>query len=252
MPATAAFLLACALVAHDGQAQPITVSAAVSLTEVMHELGRAYEAAAGGRVVYNFAASNVLARQIVNGAPVDVFVSADEAQMALVEKAQMVSPGTLVPVVGNQLALIVRIDRHDLPAGVAALSAPAVRRIAIGDPEAVPAGVYARQYLERAGIWSSVRARIVPVASVRAVLSAVANGAADAGIVYVTDVPRSDSVRVVAAITGPEAPRIAYVACAISSSRRADAARAFLTFLRTADASRIFERRGFQPLAAAR
>jgi molybdate transport system substrate-binding protein len=252
MPGTAALLLACALVAHDGQAQPITVSAAVSLTEVLNDLGRAFERSTGGRVVFNFAASNVLSRQIVNGAPVDVFVSADEAQMALVEKAGMISPGTLVRVAGSQLALIVRSDWHDLPASIVALRASSIRRIAIGDPNGVPAGVYARQYLERAGLWTSLHHKIIPVGSVRAVLAAVSNGAADAGIVYVTDAATSDAVRVVAVITGPQAPQIAYLACAIASSRRADAARAFVTFLQTAHASRIFERHGFQPLAAAR
>lgn len=252
MSATAALFLAWALVGHAGQAPPITVSAAVSLTDVMDEIGRSYEQATGGRIVFNFAASNVLARQIVNGAPVDVFVSADEGQMALVEKAQMASPGTLVPVVSNRLAVVVRSDRSDLPASIAVLSAAGVRRIAIGDPDAVPAGVYARQYLQRAGLWSFLRDKIVPVGSVRAALAAVANGATDAGIVYATDAAVSEAVRVVTVITGPEAPRIAYFACVISSSRQADAARSFVRFLQAADASRIFERHGFQALTAGR
>src|SRR5687767_15297110 len=132
-----------ALAAQAGGRTPLTVSAALSLTEVMQAVGRAYEAAGHGSLVFNFAASNVLARQIVNGAPVDVFVSADEAQMEIVQSAGFIMPGSRVPIVGNKLVLVVAA--RSTVKSLADLGTANVRRIAIGDPAAVPAGVYARR-----------------------------------------------------------------------------------------------------------
>src|SRR4051812_8801892 len=128
---------------------PLTVSAAVSLTEALEEAATAYRAAGGATVVFNFAGSNVLARQILNGAPVDGFISAGETQMDLVERAGLVAPGPRAPIVGNRLVLVV--DSRSPVRSVTDLGAAAVRRIAVGYPAAVPAGVYARQYLERSG-----------------------------------------------------------------------------------------------------
>jgi molybdate transport system substrate-binding protein len=234
-----------------GTAPVITVSAAVSLTEALEEIARLYESS-GGRIGLNFGASNVLSRQIVNGAPVDLFISADEAQMALVEKAGMVAAGSRVPLLHNQLAVVVRSDRSRPIASVAALATDAVKRIAIGDPEAVPAGVYAKIYLERVGLFSKLQPKLLPFASARAALSAVESGGADAGLVYVTDARASKRVRVATIITGPDAPDIVYPACVIQSSARRDAAGAFLKFLQTAEASRVFERYGFQPVVPGR
>ena len=226
--------------------EPITVSAAVSLTEALQSIATAYGAAGGGRVSFNFAGSNVLSRQIVNGAPVDVFISADTAQMAVVEKAGMVAPGSLVNLLGNQLAIVVHRDRAG-EVDVAALAK--MQRVAVGDPDAVPAGVYARQYLERVGLWKTLQPRLLPAGSVRAALAAVENGSAEAGIVYVTDARSSRNVRVTAVIAGPEAPAIVYPACVVSSSKRKDAAAAFLSFLQTPAAGEIFRKHGFQTLA---
>ena len=153
-----ALVLALALVwVPQKAAMPaITVSAAVSLTESLQEIAKVYERA-GGRVSLNLAASNVLSRQIVNGAPADVFISADEAQMALVEKAGLIAAGSRVVLLRNQLAIVVRTDRSGDLASAAALASPDVKRIAIGDPDAVPAGVYARSYLERIGLFARLR-----------------------------------------------------------------------------------------------
>lgn len=238
----------------SGQADPapgITVSAAVSLTEALQEASRLFEAASGP-VTLNLGASNVLARQIVNGAPVDVFISADREQMRIVEEAGLVAQGSLVQVVANQLALVVPSGVESAPPSIAALTGSGVRRIAIGNPDAVPAGVYARQYLQRAGLWDALSPKLLPSASVRAALAAVASRAADAGIVYVTDARGSRAVRVADVIGGPHAPEIVYPACAIAASRHEARARAFLAFLQTSEVSQIFARHGFKPLASAR
>jgi molybdate transport system substrate-binding protein len=143
-------------------------------------------------------------------------------------------------------------DRVASVTSAAALATDAVKRIAIGDPEAVPAGVYARIYLERIGLLDQLRPKLLPSSSVRAALAAVESGGADAGIVYVTDVRASKRVRVAALISGPDAPDIVYPACVIQSSAKRDAASAFLRFLQSAEAGRVFERFGFQPVGSGR
>ena len=235
-----------ALAAQAAGRTPLTVSAALSLTEVMQAVGRAYEAAGHGPLVFNFAASNVLARQIVNGAPVDVFVSADEAQMEVVRRATLVAGG-VVPVCGNRLAVIARRGLAEVVTSPAALAAPAVRRVAMGNPDAVPAGVYARQYLETANLWSALQPKLLLSGSVRAALAAVVSGAADAGIVYATDLRGSPDVHVAAIVDGPQAPRIVYPAAALSSSARSGEAAAFVKFLQSDEISRIFAAHGFAP-----
>jgi molybdate transport system substrate-binding protein len=241
---TAAFCLVFALVAGVGPREPLVVSAAVSLTEALGEIGRAYEAAGGGRVTFNLAGSNVLARQIVNGAPVDVFVSADDAQMDVVEKAGMLASDGRVAVTANQLVVVT--GSHVRPiASAHELTDRAIKRIAIGDPAAVPAGVYAKAYLERIGVWGRLEPKLVPTTNVRAALTAVQTGAADAAIVYATDARTAPDLRLALTIAGAESPRIVYPAAIVKTTRRESAARAFLTFLRSPAAQQIFARHGF-------
>jgi molybdate transport system substrate-binding protein len=234
----------------QASAPPVTVSAAISLTEVLEEAAAAYRVVGGTPVVFNFGGSNALARQIVNGAPVDVFISADEAQMELLEKADLVVAGTRAPVVGNRLVLVV--DSRSRVKAVTDLGAAEIRRIAIGDPVAVPAGVYARQHLERIGLWTRLEHKVVPAANVRAALTAVQNGSADAAFVYATDARIAPALRVVATITGPQAPRIVYPGAVVKTSRQPAAAAKFLEFLRTPPALAIFDKHGFTPVTDAR
>ena len=160
--------LVCALFGQGtAPSEPITVAAAVSLTEVLDEIAKAYAAAGGGPVRFNLAGSNVLARQIVNGAPADVFISADETQMDVVEKAGAVLAGSRVDLVANQLAIVATPDRVELVRREFARAPAEIRRLAIGDPAAVPAGVYARRYLEQRGLWAAYEPRVVPTTNVR-------------------------------------------------------------------------------------
>ena len=226
-------------------AGPVVVSAAVSLMEVLTDIASAYASDGGGPVSFNFAGSNTLARQIVSGAPVDVFVSADAAQMAIVERAGLVAPGTRAAVARNALVLVVRPDSPI--AGPADLVRPGVRRVALGDPAAVPAGVYARQYLEATGLWPAIGRKVVPTAHVRAALVAVQQGAVDASFVYATDVRAAAGIRVAATVEGGAAPAIVYPAAVLSQARRPADARRFVEFLSGAAARRIFDRHGFLP-----
>jgi molybdate transport system substrate-binding protein len=246
-PAGAA-VLALALVAAVSGTRAggeITVSAAASLTDVLQQVAAIYESRTGQSVALNFGASNTLARQIRSGARVDVFISADEAQMDLV--AAHVVPNSRVDLLSNRLAIAVSDDRpHRFPSAHA-LTHPAIRRIAIGDPAAVPAGVYARAYLEKIGIWEAVAHKVVPSGSVRLALAAVENGAVDAAIVYRTDITTAQRAREALVIPAAEGPRIVYPAVALRGGNPTGAER-FLDLLQDAEAARIFERAGFTPL----
>ncbi len=225
----------------------VVVFAAASLADALGEIGRDFEARSGLRVVLSFGGSNDLARQIRAGAPADVFVSASAERMDEVERAGLVRAADRVDLLSNRLVVVV-------PA--AALARPAtpedlvgVRRLALGDPQAVPAGIYARQWLEKRGLWERVRDRVVPTLDVRAALAAVESGNADAGIVYRTDAAISRRVRVALEVPAGEAPRIVYPA-ALLAGARGPAARAFYEHLQTRTAREVFERLGFEFLPA--
>ncbi len=227
---------------------PLTVSAAVSLTEALQEVAAAYRTAGGPQVIFNFAGSNVLARQIVNGAPVDAFVSADEAQMDVVARAGLIVEGSRADVAGNTLVLVA--DARSPIRTLADLGNAEVRRIAIGDPAAVPAGVYARRYLEDVGLWARLEPKIVPMTNVRAALTSVQNGSVTAAFVYATDARVAPALAIVVTIAGARAPRIVYPACVVRTTRQPAAAAAFVTFLRSPPAAAILARHGFAPPAA--
>jgi molybdate transport system substrate-binding protein len=239
-------ILALAVVSGLGAAAPpLTVSAAVSLSEALTEIADAYARSGGGPVRYNFAGSNVLARQILNGAPVDVFVSADEQQMDVVVSAAAIVPGSQVPIAGNQLAVVALKERAGEIREAFAPAAPVIRRLAIGDPAAVPAGVYAREYLQAQGLWKKFERRIVPTANVRAALSVVENGNADAAIVYASDVRAARNTTIALLVPVEEGPAIAYYAAVVARSTRRDEAQRFVRFLGSDAAQAIFVRRGF-------
>jgi molybdate transport system substrate-binding protein len=196
-------------------------------------------------VVLSFGGSNDLARQIRAGAPAEVFVSASAERMDEVQGAGFVRPADRVDLLSNRLVVVV-------PAAAATALASAsdlltVRRLALGDPEAVPAGIYARQWLEKSRLWERVRERVVPALDVRAALAAVESGNADAGIVYRTDAAISKRVRVALQVPEGEAPRIVYPA-ALLATANGPAPRAFFEHLRSAEARAVFERLGFEVL----
>jgi molybdate transport system substrate-binding protein len=248
----AALLALLAFAASVPVQEPITVSAAISLSDAFEELAKVYAQEGGGPVRFNFAGSNVLARQIVNGAPVDLFVSADEAQMAAVEKAGSVRPGAAVPIVSNQLVVAALSDRVEaIRAGFASAS-PDIRRLAIGDPAAVPAGVYAAAYLKSRGLGAAYESRIVPTANVRAALAAVENGGTDAAIVYATDVRQSTRARAAILIPVDQAPPIVYPAAVVEATKHRQAAERFLAFLQSPAARDVLARHGFLPAGDAK
>src|SRR4051812_24793572 len=229
------------------QVPPVTVSAAISLTDVLEEAARAWASAGGEDVRFNFAGSNVLSRQIVNGAPVDLFISADEIQMDLAARSGAIDVNTRVPLLGNRLAVLT-IPGGPAVADIRDLLKPSVRRIAIGDPAAVPAGSYARTYLQRLGLWEKLQARLVPVANVRAALGAVENGSADAAFTYESDAIGAHTARAALVISGADAPHIVYPVAITTAAPNRRGAEALLAYLRGPAAAEVFRRYKFVPL----
>jgi molybdate transport system substrate-binding protein len=220
----------------------ILVFAAASLSDALTEIGRAYEAGGGGKVSFNFAASNDLARQIEAGAPAAIFVSANRAQAERLEKSGKVRPGESFALLGNSLVVVVPRD-----SSTAALSGPkgllAFERLSVADPEAVPAGVYAKAWLTREGVWAKLAPKVVPALDVRAALAAVAAGNLPAGIVYATDAVSSDKVKVVFRVPAEATPDLRYYAAPVAPG--SPAAAAFLAFLKGPKARAVFARYGF-------
>jgi molybdate transport system substrate-binding protein len=222
--------------------EELSVFAAASLADALTEIGTAWQAASGNRAVFNFGASSDLARQIRAGAPADVFFSADGAQMDALERQGLVRATERSDLLSNTLVVIVPEDSkarvtspHDL-AGF--------RTIAIADPQAVPAGVYARSWLQGVKLWDELAPRVVPTLHVRAALAAVESGNVEAGIVYRTDAARSKRVRVVFEVSQQQGPPIRYPVAPLTSSGK-PAAASFVSYLRSPAAREIFVRHGF-------
>lgn len=248
---SAAALVSLAIAGCGGGATepPLRVAAAVSLTEALGRAVRAWEEASGDRATSMFAASNVLSRQIEEGAPVDLFISADAVQMERLVVRRLVVPDTVVSLLSNQLVVISPADRPLPGPAPGSLADPAVARLALGDPEAVPAGVYAREWMTRIDLWSRVSGRVVPTASVRAAMAAVEAGNADAAVVYRSDVLGHEGLRIDYVVPAGEGPAITYPAAVVAASRQQARARALLAWLRGEAARRIFADAGFLPPA---
>jgi len=223
------------------QAEEIRIAAAASLAEAVTEIATAYEKETGTKATPVFAGSNVLARQIEEGAPLDVFISADEATMAKVAKADLVKePEALLT---NSLVIVIPSDSTAKVSGAADLEG--MKRIAIGDPVAVPAGVYAKAWLTKLGVWDKLQPKLVGSENVRAALAAVESGNADAAIVYKTDAAISKKVKVAWSVPEGEAPPVIYPVATCAGSKHAGEAKRFTAFLRGEKASAIFKARGF-------
>jgi molybdate transport system substrate-binding protein len=223
----------------------LVVFAAASLTDALKELGSTYEDSTQIHVTYNFAASNLLARQIAAGAPADLFASADEAKMDWLEEKGMVVEGTRIALLSNTLVIVVGADSRLAIHSEADLARPEVRSIAIAEPQTVPAGIYAKQHLQKLGLWNKVIDRVVPTENVRAALAAVEAGNVDAGIVYRTDAGISKKVRIAYEVPRATGPKISYPFAVLTSASDEAAARHFLDYLASPAGRAVFTRYGF-------
>jgi molybdate transport system substrate-binding protein len=240
------FLFALALAAATGSvgAAEINVYAASSLTDALREIGAGYQAQTGDRISFNVAASSTLARQIEEGAPADIFFSADAAQMDRLEKSGRLVAQTRRNVLSNTLVVITPANSTLVVAAPADLVRP-VQRLALGDPKLVPVGVYARGYLERAGIWSELAPKVIPMENARAVLAAVESDNVDAGFVYQSDAATTKKAKIIFSVPAADAPAINYPVAQVQQSQPKPAAEKFLQHLAGSEARAIFEKFGF-------
>ncbi len=243
--ACSSLLVALMLATLPVRAEELVVSAAASLTNAFREVGAAFEKTQppDAKVTFNFAASGPLLQQIENGAPVDVFVSADQETMTLAEKKQLTVPATRRNFVSNQLVLVQ--PKAGVPLkGIGDLAHASVRRIAIGNPASVPVGRYTRDVLQAEQLWDAVQSRMINADSVRQVLDYVARGEVDAGFVYATDAAVArDKVTVVAAID-TQRP-VVYPIAVVATSRKPKLAESFVAFVLAPEAQAILRKFGF-------
>jgi molybdate transport system substrate-binding protein len=231
-------------------AESLTVFAAASLTEAMRAIDQAWTAQGHPRLLFSFAASSTLARQLDQGAPANIFASADEEWMDWAVKRKLIVEKSIRDVLTNKLVLVVPKDQArqiDIKPGfdLAALLGPS-GRLAVGDPAHVPAGRYAQQALTKLGIWDAVKNRLAPADSVRSALLLVERGEVPAGIVYLTDAMVSSHVAVAGTFPADSHERIAYP-FAVTRHGDTPAARALMDFIIGREGLKIFERFGFRP-----
>lgn len=228
-------------------AQNVTVFAAASLKEALDEAARAYEKRSGTRAVVSYLSSAVLARQIEKGAPADIFISADLDWMAYLDQRRLLKPGSRVNLLTNRLVLIAPSgSKTALAIGPKFPIAAALgeRRLAMADPDSVPAGKYGKAALEALGVWSEVAPRVARAENVRAALALVARGEAPLGIVYRTDARVEPKVKTAGEFPSNLHPSIVYPAAIVAASRVPGAA-SFLEFLRSTETRAVWERHGF-------
>ncbi len=237
-------------VPNAGRAADVSVFAAASLAEVMEDIGRAFEAASGHKVVLTLAGSSALARQIEYGAPADVFVSANTAWVSHLNDRLKLEPEGTQTLYGNELVIVVpRGELGDDAEDTALMPKDVLAegRVAMALVEAVPAGIYGRQALENMGLWEGVASRVVQVDNVRAALSLVALGAVGAGIVYETDALAEPRVQIAARFSADLHDPIVYPAAIVAGQDRPEVLE-FLSFWESAAARDAFEKRGFRVL----
>ena len=248
-----AFMFAFAAVPQPSVAQnTLTVFAAASLKNALGEANAAFTKATGVKMTASYAASSALAKQIEQGAPADVFVSADLKWMDYVAERKLIKPTTRVNLLGNRLVLIASNDSKlgtvAIGPGFDLAKLAGDGRIAVADVRAVPAGLYAKAALEKLGAWKAAEPKLAMAENVRATLAFVARGETPVGIVYETDARIEPKVKIVGTFPEGSHEPVTYPVAATTSSKHAAAER-YVAFLRTSTAKAIFERYGFSFLA---
>jgi molybdate transport system substrate-binding protein len=240
-----AIFLALSCLQTNGWAEEILVSAAASLTDVLNEISKDYQSKSKNTVRFNYGPSSGLARQIDEGAPADIFFSADLPQMDNLDKKGRLEPGTRKNLLSNQLVIIVPADSKLVISSPKDLLKADVKRIALAEPSSVPVGVYTSKYLTDEGLWDQVKPKIVPVQDVRATLASVESGNVEAGFVYKTDAAVSKKVKSVYEVPIDKGPKITYPVAIVKESKRKDAARDFMSYVQSPTAKDAFKKYGF-------
>jgi molybdate transport system substrate-binding protein len=250
----AALLAASVAVAWPRQAHAqghdLLVFGAASLKNALDDADALYQRETGRKVVVSYGASSTLAKQIENGAPADIFISADLDWMDYVAQRKLIKPETRVNLLGNKLVLVAPADSRvnlAIVPNFPLAQALGNNRLAMADPASVPAGKYGKAALEALGVWSSVESKVAPAQDVRATLLLVSRGEAPLGIVYQTDAAADKGVKIVAAFPEATHPPIIYPAAVTAASNDPNAA-AYASFLKSAAAKPAFQKQGFDVL----
>lgn len=228
------------------QEQPeITVHAATSLADAMQEIAQKFEESGGVKVRLNLASSGILQKHIEGGAPGDVFVSAGPDQVNVLEAKGLIDKSTRCDLLRNRIIVVLPAVSDLQIDGAGSLADERIRHIAIGDPAHVPAGKYAKEALEKTGVWDKVKDRVVPALSVRAALAAVESGDAEAGVIFQTDAAVSRKVKAAWAFPAETHSPIVYPAVVLARSEQPQLAAKFIEFLKGDTAAAIFKKYGF-------
>lgn len=246
------FLLLTIGVSCQKQSSPVVqananllISAAASLKDALEEIKPLYrQTKLNVNVSYNFGASGALQQQIENGAPADIFVSAAQKQMDLLESKNLLIKDTRRNLLTNRLVLIVPKNSSGITDFTQLIDSK-VKKIAIGEPRSVPVGQYAEEVFNNLGILKQIQSKFVLANNVRQVLSAVESGNADAGVVYITDAKTSNQVKLVATAAENLHSKIIYPIAVLKNSKNVSSAKEYVQFLSSAPAKTIFEKYGF-------
>ena len=245
--------LALSLFAGPGPAQAgdpdLLVFAAASTTNAMGDVGKLFEAKEGVKVVNSFASSSNLAKQIAQGAPAHVYLSANVKWMDFVEKEKAVETGTRFNLLRNRIVLIApkdsKLGETKLAKGTDLAALLGDSRLAMGDPDHVPAGIYAKQALTSLGMWPALEKKIGAAANVRAALALVESGESSLGVVYATDAAITDKVKILGVFPQESHPPIVYPVAQVKGQAH-PAAGKYLEFLKSPEAAKVFAKYGFQ------
>lgn len=228
--------------------ETLTVFAAASTTNAMNDIGKMFAEKGTAKYVPSYASSSTLAKQIEKGAPANVFVSADEPWMNYLDERKMVEPGTRFDLLGNKLVLIAPSDSKTTKVEIGPkfdlVKLLGDGKLAVGDPDHVPAGKYAKAALQKLEIWSAVEGKLARAADVRGALTLVERGETPFGIVYSTDAAITPRVRVVGVFPEGSHPKIVYPV-ALIAGKATPAAKGFIEFLKTPAVKAVFEKYGF-------
>lgn len=225
--------------------EELVIFGAMSLTDALTEISQRFGAAQNVKVYCNFAGSSTLQRQIEKGAPADVFISASPKQIDALQGEGLIYEDSRQAILNNRLVLIAPVDRSLSMADVGMLSQDSIRRIAIGESNSVPAGIYGREALAQLGIWDAVQPKLIPTADVRSALAYVESGEVDVGVVYHTDAEISKKVEIIYEFPDTSHTPIVYPAAVLRDTGHKALAHAFLDYLQTAEVTAIFAKYGF-------
>ena len=243
--AVLALSLAIAIPAH---AEEVMVFAAASLTNALNEIGEKFTAKTGDKILPSYAASSALAKQIEQGAPAQIFASADLKWMDYLADKKLIVADSRINLLGNRLVLVApadaKADKVEIGPTTDFSALAGSGRIATGDPDSVPVGLYFRQAMERSGQWKAVEPRLARADSVRAALAFVERGEAPYGVIYATDAAISPKVKVVGMFPQSMHDPVVYPFALVAGKETAGA-RAFLAYLRGDEAKTIFGKYGF-------